>query len=277
MQSSAIRVLSAPVRTLLIHMLQHSEKCPGSVGVKGICLTTCPKYIPPPVPVEVDPFACDCGTLIEEHTTTCVSFKMQELAEMALDEVREYNERVMLKAFEFYNRALWEELGRPFWDPDLICGCFGGDNAEDVAFKEWLLLGKPLTPEEGKAAQRRRFEAALKAAPDRCMLAPKGWWCSRVADHQGPCAARLDVEYVTDLETGMSHPVPKKVDYIRPAPGPGESRETIRKKPVRPHYPLPMIYRDGVPLEVSFEERLAIHKKAWPNCSACLAGSFPKE
>lgn len=26
--------------------------------------------------------------------------------------------------------------------------------------------------------------------PEACHLPPVGWWCSRGADHKGPCAAR---------------------------------------------------------------------------------------
>jgi hypothetical protein len=38
--------------------------------------------------------------------------------------------------------------------------------------------------------------------PDyRCPLPPPGWWCSRPAGHEGPCAAR---EISDDLEIEIS-------------------------------------------------------------------------
>jgi len=32
-----------------------------------------------------------------------------------------------------------------------------------------------------------------------CQLPPKGWWCSREAGHEGPCAARTDENKALDL------------------------------------------------------------------------------
>lgn len=34
--------------------------------------------------------------------------------------------------------------------------------------------------------------------PPTCTLPPEGWWCSREAGHDGPCAARVDGDRPVD-------------------------------------------------------------------------------
>lgn len=53
--------------------------------------------------------------------------------------------------------ARWVELGCPYWNRDLICGCFGGPTSEEAGFERWLELGKPETPEAMKQAEREEY------------------------------------------------------------------------------------------------------------------------
>jgi hypothetical protein len=54
-------------------------------------------------------------------------------------------------------------------------------------------------PEEAAARALEHYEAghrleALQSTPRGCLVPPKGWWCSREAGHDGPCAARPTAE-----------------------------------------------------------------------------------
>ena len=74
----------------------------------------------------------------------------------------------------------------------------------EVWHKEWLLSTEPhwgdrinwTTADE----IARRLDDLAAPEPETCTLPPKGWYCTRQAGHDGPCAAHPELPLDPDLD-----------------------------------------------------------------------------